>query len=50
VDTERTAMTGTERPSQPHFTCPVCGMTSYNANDIKFGYCGNCHDYTGAPS
>ena len=28
-------------------TCPVCGMTSYNANDIREGYCGNCHDWTG---
>jgi hypothetical protein len=30
-------------------TCPECGMTSYNKNDIQFGYCGNCHAYTGAP-
>lgn len=28
-------------------TCPVCGMTSYNANDIREGYCGNCRDWTG---
>jgi hypothetical protein len=28
-------------------TCPVCGMTSYNPNDIEWGYCGNCHAYTG---
>jgi hypothetical protein len=28
-------------------TCPRCGMTSYNANDIREGYCGNCHDWTG---
>jgi ribosomal protein S27AE len=27
-------------------TCPKCGMTSYNANDIREGYCGNCHDWT----
>jgi hypothetical protein len=33
--------------SQPHFTCPVCGMTSYNPNDIREGYCGNCHAWTG---
>jgi len=26
-------------------TCPRCGMTSYNLNDIKQRYCGNCHRY-----
>ena len=29
------------------FTCPRCGMTSYNVNDEKHGYCGACHDWTG---
>jgi len=29
------------------FTCPRCGMTSYNLNDVREGYCGNCHDWTG---
>jgi hypothetical protein len=29
------------------FTCPVCLMTSHNPNDERYGYCGNCHDYTG---
>jgi hypothetical protein len=31
--------------SQPHasITCPLCGMVSYNRNDIKERYCGNCH-------
>lgn len=32
----------------PPFTCPRCGMTSHNPNDIREGYCGNCHDWTGA--
>lgn len=27
-------------------TCPECGMTSYNLNDIRFGYCGKCHAFT----
>ena len=27
-------------------TCPVCGRTSYNPNDIREGYCGYCHDWT----
>ena len=29
----------------PHITCPKCGMTSYNANDIRERYCGNCHQF-----
>lgn len=29
-------------------TCPVCGATSHNPNDVSNGYCGNCHDWTGA--
>lgn len=28
-------------------TCPQCNMTSYNPNDVEWGYCGNCHGYTG---
>lgn len=26
-------------------TCPQCGMTSYNLNDIKEKYCGHCHQW-----
>jgi hypothetical protein len=33
--------------TQPSFTCPVCQMTSFNPNDLKHGYCGNCHEFTG---
>jgi hypothetical protein len=29
-------------------TCPTCRMTSYHPSDVTTGYCGNCHDYTGA--
>lgn len=29
-------------------TCPVCEKTSHNPNDVSAGYCGHCHDYTGA--
>jgi hypothetical protein len=29
------------------FTCPKCGITSHNPNDLAAGYCGNCHDFTG---
>jgi hypothetical protein len=31
----------------PAFTCPDCGMTSRNPNDVREGYCGSCHDWTG---
>jgi hypothetical protein len=27
-------------------TCPVCGRTSHNPNDVREGYCGFCHDWT----
>lgn len=29
-------------------TCPQCGMTSYHPDDIRYGYCGGCHAFTGA--
>lgn len=29
------------------FTCPECGATSYNPNDVREGYCGRCHNWTG---
>lgn len=29
----------------PSITCPICGMTSHNPNDVVNGYCGNCHAY-----
>lgn len=31
------------------FTCPRCGMTSHHPEDVRQGYCGNCHDWTGEP-
>lgn len=30
----------------PSITCPKCQRTSYNPNDIREGYCGNCHAWT----
>src|SRR5580765_3759412 len=30
-------------PNAPSFTCPKCGMVSYNTYDIEHMYCGNCH-------
>lgn len=29
------------------FTCPTCGRTSANPNDVREGYCGACHAFTG---
>lgn len=31
------------------FNCPRCRATSYNPHDIREGYCGGCHDWTGSP-
>jgi hypothetical protein len=28
------------------FTCPRCGATSHNPNDVEEGYCGRCHAWT----
>ena len=27
------------------FECPICGIKSYNPNDIKERYCGKCHKF-----
>jgi len=29
------------------FTCPRCGRTSHHPDDVREGYCGACHDWTG---
>lgn len=29
------------------FQCPECEHVSYNANDVREGYCGHCHWWTG---
>lgn len=26
----------------PHITCPVCSMTSYHRDDIRYGWCAKC--------
>jgi ribosomal protein S27AE len=33
--------------AQESITCPRCGRTSWNANDVREGFCGACHDWTG---
>lgn len=35
-----------ERNPHAYITCPRCHMTSYHPNDVREGYCGNCHDWT----
>lgn len=32
-----------EEPALPSLTCPRCGVTSYNVNDVEQSYCGRCH-------
>lgn len=32
------------------FTCPRCRRASRHPDDKRYGYCGHCHAYTGAPS
>jgi hypothetical protein len=34
----------------PSVTCSQCPFTSYNPHNIRDGYCGNCHDWTGVPA
>jgi transcription elongation factor Elf1 len=36
------------KPMDESFTCPRCGRTSHNPNDVQEGYCGHCHDWTRA--
>lgn len=31
-------------------TCPACFATSHNPNDVREGYCGNCHAWTSLPA
>lgn len=31
------------------FTCPVCKATSHHPEDVRHGYCGNCHAFTASP-
>lgn len=42
-----TAAPVADAAGQSSITCPRCGATSYNPNDVRYGYCGRCHAYTG---
>jgi hypothetical protein len=37
--------TATEETTPPFIQCPNCGRWSYNENDIREKYCGECHQY-----
>jgi hypothetical protein len=30
---------------EPSTTCPICGLVSFNPNDIEHRYCGHCHKF-----
>jgi hypothetical protein len=30
-----------------NITCLDCGFTSWNENDVRERYCGNCHEFHG---
>ena len=40
------AITSLDLSAVPAAACPRCGMTSAHPDDIRQGYCGNCHDWT----
>lgn len=33
-----------------YFKCPRCHTISDDVDDIRFGYCWTCHDFTGEPT
>lgn len=33
--------------TETQFICAVCGRSSTHPKDGEFGYCGNCHAFTG---
>jgi len=35
----------TEISEPPYYTCPRCGLRSYNPNDIEQRYCVQCHEF-----
>lgn len=46
LDAAYQRVTGLPRAS---ITCPECGRTSFNPNDVRERYCGNCHWWTSDP-
>ena len=39
--------TGVSGPVITAFACPRCGRVSRSGNDVRYGYCGHCCDFTG---
>lgn len=31
------------------YICPICEMESFNPNDVRERYCGNCHAFEKTP-
>jgi hypothetical protein len=46
LDLPRQTVPPVEEEPARSFTCPSCGRTSHNPNDVE-GYCGACHGWTG---
>lgn len=38
---------GNDNVQPPGYTCPNCGRTSHNPNDLRERYCGWCHLFEG---
>ena len=43
-DVNGTLITWTAGPVTSSVTCPRCLATSYDPEDVRNGYCGNCRD------
>lgn len=40
---------GEDEGGHPYIHCHTCGLKSYNPNDIRERYCGNCHKFLTIP-
>lgn len=51
MDAGESLMASIMRKRHPNsITCPDCHFTSYHPQDVLYGFCGNCHAYTGKPA
>lgn len=37
-------------PAPARFVCPWCRAASSHPDDLRHGYCGRCHAFTGTPT
>lgn len=37
---------GADEPRGRAVICPRCEIVSFSPDDVREGYCGNCHDWT----